>query len=112
MSKEIVFVKFSPSTNPKKKLMAQFFDKEGKKKKTTHFGSKPNKDFTIYSKESKEIAKTERNKYIARHKVRENWGQSGRTTAGALSRYVLWEKPTVQGGKQAYARQYGLKIKK
>jgi hypothetical protein len=112
MNKEIVFVKFSPSTNPKKKLMAQFFDKEGKKKKTTHFGSSPNKDFTIYSKESKDIAKTERNKYIARHKVRENWTQSGMTTAGALSRYVLWEKPTVEGGKRAYAKQYGLKIKK
>jgi DNA relaxase NicK len=24
--------------------------------KTVHFGSKPNKDFTIYSKEGKEIA--------------------------------------------------------
>jgi hypothetical protein len=112
MSKEIVFVKISPSTNPKKKLMAQFFNKEDKKVKTTHFGSKPNKDFTIYSKESKERAAKERNKYIARHKVRENWSQSGMTSAGALSRYVLWEKPTVEGGKQAYARQFGLKLKK
>ena len=112
MSKEIVFVKFSPSTNPKKKLMAQFFNKENKKVKTTHFGSKPNKDFTIYSKESKEIAKKERNKYIARHQVRENWSQSGKTTAGALSRFVLWEKPTVTGGQRAFANRYGLKIKK
>ena len=38
------------STKPKKKLMAIFY-KDNKKVKTTHFGSSPNKDFTIYSKE-------------------------------------------------------------
>ncbi len=34
-----------------------------------------------------------KNAYIARHKVNENWNDP--TSAGALARYILWNKKTL-----------------
>ena len=97
---------FQASTDPKKKLMAIFY-KDGKKIKTQHFGSKANKDFTIYSKESKEKAAVEKKKYIARHKVRENFNAP--MTAGALSKHILWNKPTREASIRDYVRRFKMK---
>ena len=60
----------------------------GDPKKTTHFGQAGANDYIIYSKQSKEIADQKRKLYLARHEKRENW--SDPTTAGSLSRYLLW----------------------
>jgi hypothetical protein len=35
-------------------------------------------------------------RYIARHKNRENWTKLGIDTAGFWSRWLLWNKPTLQ----------------
>ena len=100
-------VLIKPSTRKGKKLMAVFYDKSGKKIKTTHFGSAPNKDFTIYSKEGKEIAEEKKRNYIKRHKVRENF--SAFMTAGSLSRWILWNKPTVEASIKDYLKRFSLK---
>ena len=87
-----------------KKMMATF--ETNVRQKTIHFGSASNKDFTIYWKtEGKEKAEKMRSAYIARHKVNENWNDP--MTAGSLSRWVLWEAPTIQGGIRAYKKRYG-----
>ena len=101
-------VEIKTSTQPKKKLMAIFYE-NGKKIKTTHFGSKPNKDFTIYSKENKKIAEEKKRNYIARHKVNEDWSDPKK--AGTLSRYILWNKPTVQSSIRDYVKRFNLKLK-
>jgi len=80
-------VSIKPSTNSDKKLMATFSNG-----RTIHFGAKGLKDFTIYSKGDKDVAKQKKDAYIARHKVNENWNDP--TTAGALSRWILWNLPT------------------
>lgn len=92
------------SSNPKKKLTATFLVDD--KEKSIDFGSASNKDFTIYSKEDKAKAEKMRNAYIARHKVNENW--SNPLSAGALSRYVLWEAPTIAGGIRAFKKRFNL----
>ena len=76
-----------PSTKSEKKYMAVFETDKGTTK-TTHFGAAGMDDFTkTKNKEQKE-------RYLARHKANENWNDP--TSAGALSRYVLWNKPTLR----------------
>ena len=102
-------VEIKESTNKNKKLMAIFY-KDNKKIKTVHFGSKPNKDFTIYSKElDKKGAIKKKENYIKRHEVRENFNNF--MTAGSLSRYILWNKPTVKESIKDYLKRFKLKQK-
>ena len=49
-------VSIKPSTNSDKKLMATF-ERDNGRTITTHFGAKGLKDFTIYSKGDKDVAK-------------------------------------------------------
>lgn len=94
-------VEIKPSTQKTKKLMAIFYDDNGKKIKTTHFGSAGMSDFTIHKdKERKE-------RYLDRHRKRENWNAP--MTAGALSRWILWNKPTLQGSIRDYKKRFKLK---
>ena len=94
-------VKISKSKNPKKKYMAVFFD-DGKKIKTTHFGAAGASDFTLHGDlERKKL-------YLTRHKKRENW--SDYKSAGSLSRYILWNLPTLEASKRDYVRRFGLKL--
>jgi len=93
-----------PSIKPEKKLMATF-DVDGKEK-VVHFGSAKNKDFTIYSKEDKEKAEKMKAAYLARHKVNENFNNP--ITAGALSRWILWNKPTVSASIKDFKKRFFL----
>ena len=100
-------VEISRSSNPEKKLMAVFEDKEGKKVKTTHFGQRGASDYTKHG--DKERMK----RYLERHgggtttSTKENWKDP--TTAGSLSRWVLWNKPSLSGSFSDYKRRFGLK---
>jgi len=84
-----------PSTRAEKKLMATFDDGT-----TTHFGQRGADDFTKSGDEDK------KERYIKRHKVNEDWTDP--KSAGALSRFVLWNKPTLQGSIQDYKRRFGV----
>ena len=90
-----------PSTNSDKKLMATFSNG-----RTIHFGVKGLKDFTIYSKGDKDVAKQKKDAYIARHKVNENWNDP--TTAGALSRWILWNLPTKEASIADFKKRFNL----
>jgi hypothetical protein len=52
----------------------------------------------------------ERQNYIARHKVRENWNKSGIHTAGFWSRWILWNKPTLQESINDVEKRFNIKI--
>jgi hypothetical protein len=90
-----------PSTNSDKKQMATFSNG-----RTIHFGAKGLKDFTIYSKGDKDVAKQKKDAYIARHKVNENWNEP--TTAGALSRWILWNLPTKEASIADFKKRFNL----
>jgi hypothetical protein len=75
----------TPSDKPEKKLKA-VFETDAGRKKTTHFGAKNMDDYTITKD------KEQRARYLQRHKARENWTDP--TTAGALSRAILWGDST------------------
>lgn len=89
------------STKSDKKLMAIFTNNDKSKKKTIHFGANGMSDYTIHKD------KDRRERYLNRHKKRENWEQCD--TAGALSRWVLWNKTSLQGSIKDYKKKFNLK---
>tara|TARA_R110001599_G_scaffold120501_3_gene291574 strand:+ start:6729 stop:7034 length:306 start_codon:yes stop_codon:yes gene_type:complete len=97
-------VSITKSTNPKKKYTAVFSHHvEGKLKKikTTHFGSGGMSDYTIHKdKARKEL-------YLKRHAKREDWNKY--MTAGSLSRYILWNKPSFNQSVTDYKKKFKLK---
>ena len=78
-------VVISKSTKPYKKYDAVFNGT-----KTVSFGAKGYQDYTIH----KDPERKER--YINRHKKNEDWTRSGIDTPGFLSRFILWNQPTLQ----------------
>ncbi len=100
-------VEISRSTNPEKKLMAIFYDDEGKKLKTTHFGQRGASDYTKHGD------KERMERYLERHgggfetSTKEDWKDP--TTAGSLSRWILWNKPSLKSSFDDYKRRFGLK---
>tara|TARA_Y100001938_G_C7764905_1_gene270385 strand:- start:106 stop:393 length:288 start_codon:yes stop_codon:yes gene_type:complete len=88
------------STNPKKKYMAVFTE-NGKKVKTTHFGSAGALDFIKTKDEER------KKRYLDRHRKNENWNDY--KSAGSLARYILWNKPTLRASIADYKRRFNLK---
>lgn len=76
--------------------------KGGAKKKTVNFGAKKYSDFTIH----KDVERKKR--YLARHIKNENWNNP--LSAGALSRYLLWNKPTLEASIKDYKKRFGIAI--
>jgi len=97
-------VSIKPATDGKHKYTA-IFDIDGKSK-TTQFGAISYNDYTIYSKQDKKIAEEKKEAYIARHKVNEQFNNP--TTAGALSRWILWNKPTVKASIADYKKRFNI----
>ena len=83
-----------------KKLMA-IFTLENGRTRTTHFGAEGMTDYTL----SKDDERKKR--YLARHRKNENW--SAPMTAGALSRWILWNKKTRGASIADYKRRFNLK---
>jgi len=99
MSSKPLKVVIKKSTDPKKKLMA-IFSLENGRTKTTHFGQAGAPDYTK-TKDDKQKAR-----YLSRHRRRENWNAP--MTAGALSRWILWNLPTRQASIRAYKKKFNL----
>ena len=100
-SKKPVSVRIEESPNKEKKMVAYFFDAEGKKVRTTHFGARGMSDYTQH----KDPERMKR--YLARHgKMGEDWKDP--TTAGALSRWILWGKPGLRDSFNDYKKRFNL----
>ncbi len=92
-------VMIKKSTKPEKKLEAVFSLDNGRTK-TVRFGQAGAPDYT------KTKNKEQRSRYITRHRKNENWNSP--MTAGALSRWILWEKPSRREAIQAYKKRFKL----
>ena len=89
-----------------KKWKAQFI---GDKKKTVHFGQAGALDYTKHKKADRDAR---RESYLARHGSYENWEKDGVMTPGWLSRWLLWEKPTMKEAMVKASRKAGMKFHK
>jgi hypothetical protein len=85
------------SHRPEKKFDA-IFDRDGREK-TISFGAAGMSDFTKH----KNV--TRRARYLKRHSgMGEKWSQPD--TAGALSRWILWNKPTFKASLADFRKRF------
>ena len=98
---KVVFVKLSPATAKGRKYKMVFFDKDKKKVATRQFGQAGASDFTKHGDTKR------RDKYDSRHKAREDWNAP--LTNGALSKWILWNKPTLEASFKDYKKRFKFK---
>jgi len=101
MSKKPNKVIIKKSSKAGKKLEATFSYPDTTRTKTIHFGSAGMDDYT------KTKDKEQRRRYLDRHRQRENWSKPD--SAGALSRWILWNKETKAASINDYKRRFNLK---
>ncbi len=92
---KLALIDIRPSCRKSKKYVATFSDGA-----RIHFGAKGMSNYTIH----KDAARKAR--YLARHAVGENWDDP--KSAGALSRFVLWNKRTLAASIADYKKRFGL----
>ena len=91
-------IRIEQSKVPGKKMTAIFLSDAGPT--MIHFGAKGYGDYTTTGDEAKKEA------YLKRHKPREDWNNP--YTAGALSRWILWNKPTIKASIADYKQRFKL----
>lgn len=69
-----------------------------------NFGRQGYSDYTKH----KDPVRMER--YLTRHRRRENWTRSGAKTAGFWSRWILWSSPSLLGARRKTEKVLGKKI--
>ena len=92
-------MKIIKSSNPKKKYDAYFLLDNGKEKKVS-FGASGYEDYTTHGDDER------KERYLRRHRERENWNSP--MTAGALSRWILWNKKTLGGSIAHFKNKFKL----
>ncbi len=99
------------SSNPKKKFDAVFREKAcpckakekvecGRDEVVVSFGAKGMEDFTIHKDEKRKEL------YLKRHKKNEDWNDP--MTAGALSRWILWNLPDFKDSVADFKKRFKL----
>ena len=98
------YVVYLQSSEAKGKKYTAVVFQAGRKLKTIHFGSAGMSDFTI-NKDPERM-----NRYIDRHKKRENWDISGIMTAGFWARWLLWSEPSLSAAISRIAHKFNIKV--
>jgi hypothetical protein len=88
-----------PSEDGKHKWVGIFTD--GEKVTKIPFGARGYEDMTTHGN------RLRRTHYIARHKAREDWKSP--MSAGALSRWILWETPDINTNVRRFKEKFNLK---
>jgi hypothetical protein len=69
-----------------------------------HFGRQGYSDYTKHKN------KERMERYLTRHRKRENWTRSGAKTPGFWSRWLLWSSPSLSGASIKTEKVLGKKI--
>tara|TARA_R110000737_G_scaffold196982_2_gene217481 strand:+ start:1495 stop:1824 length:330 start_codon:yes stop_codon:yes gene_type:complete len=106
----IKLIKIVKSKKALKKYDA-YFKLDNGKEKVVSFGSAKMRDFTLINDKNSKwyLPKVlDRNvvkdSYLRRHKARENWDSP--MTAGALSRWLLWDRKTLPASIKAFKKKF------
>jgi hypothetical protein len=89
-------VKFYYANDGVHKYIAEFDNPE----QVIKFGAFGYDDFTTTGNQKRKTA------YLRRHRAREDW--SDPRTAGALSRWILWNKPTIEASITDFRRRFSM----
>lgn len=88
-----------PATDKTHRYVGVFTQEDG----STHrvpFGDATMENYTIHKNPLR------RQSYLSRHRTREDW--SDPKTAGALSRWILWEATSLQEAVRKFKRRFSL----
>ena len=91
-------INIKPSDRPNKKYMALFEDKH--EFRIVYFGASGYTDYTTNHDDEKKRL------YLLRHRKNENWNNP--MTSGALSRWILWNKPTLNESISDFKKRFNL----
>ena len=97
-----MFVQLVKLYDSPKKYKMIFYDDDRKKVKTTNFGASGSSDYTINRD------KDRRQRYLDRHRKREKWDRP--MTPGSLSRFILWNMPTIKSSFADYRARFKFKL--
>ena len=97
-----MYIQITKSNIKGKKFTDIFYNENKQPVKTVHFGAVGYPDYTIPPHDEER-----RKRYITRHRANESWNNP--MSAGALSRYILWEYPSLTTAINQYAKRFGLK---
>lgn len=107
----IKLIRITRSSNPSKKFDAIFMV-DGKQKKVS-FGASGYRDNTLINDKSSKFYlqnKSDRDvvkdSYLRRHKKNEDW--TNPMTAGALSRFILWNRKSLNASIRDFKRRFKL----
>jgi len=92
---KLKLIKIVPSERKDKKYDAHFSDG-----KVVPFGARGYSDFILHKDRER------MHRYEQRHKSRENWNDP--QTPGALSKWILWNKPSFRDSVADYKRRFNL----
>nr|AAL73467.1 Tlr 6Fp protein [Tetrahymena thermophila] len=95
------FFRIGPSEKDNKKVKVVIFDEKKKRKKTLHIGQVGYQDYLQHKDEER------KQRYIERHQAREDWKDV--LSAGFWSRYLLWNKKTIQESIEDIEKRFDLK---
>ena len=99
---KLKLLRIEKSHDSKHKYQAVFMGKNGREK-TVKFGAKGYDDYTTHHDEKRKEL------YLERHHGRESW--SDPQTPGSLSRWILWNKKSVEEGERDFRRRFHLSKK-
>jgi len=103
-SRKVTYDKIIITKSDRDKKFKAHLTAEGGVSKTIHFGAKGMSDYT----KNKDPKRKER--YLARHNpkvTKEKWDVPD--TAGSLSRWILWNKPSYNESLKDYKKRFKLK---
>jgi hypothetical protein len=107
----VKLIKIIPS-NVKGKKYSAFFKLDNGKEKKVNFGARGYRDYTLINNPKSKFYIKEREKrekvkqsYLKRH-AKEDWNNV--LTAGSLSRWVLWELPSLAGSIRKFKNKFNL----
>ena len=100
----VKFLGLRKSDRPEKKYYVLLEGESGREKRV-YFGDSSSKDFTLFSPLEREERKQ---RYIARHRSREDWAKSGIETAGFWAKHILWNLPSVSASLADTRRRFNI----
>jgi len=98
-------IEIKPSNRKGKKYSA-VFQLENGKQKTTAFGASGMSDFIQYSKGDPVYAEERKRLYLLRHQANESYNDP--TSAATLSKYILWNRKTLEASIADYKKRFHL----
>lgn len=96
----MIVARLSKSKYDNKKFAVAVSD--GRRTKTIRFGDRRYQDYTMHKNPARKLA------YQARHFKRENWKDP--FTAGFWSRWLLWNKPSLDQSIKDIQKRFKIKI--